>query len=93
MQATKPARPLWTKGWRHANLANMNTKHPLAEWRRANDLSQGEFAIRVGVTKWTISMIEGRKRQPSLDLVKRVVAETNGAVRADDFLGELELSR
>lgn len=78
---------------RHANLvlddglamcqpAMMEPKHPLAVWREAQTppLSQEDCAKRCKVTRWTINSLETGRRRPSIDLIRAVVALTDGAV-------------
>lgn len=63
----------------------METKHPLTKWRTENNLTQGELAAEVEVTRWMINRIELRERRPSLTLATKIRNFTNGAVSLDDL--------
>lgn len=54
--------------------------------RRLNGLSQGQIARRVGVSVAFISMIEQKRRIPSLDTLALIAAALD--VRAIDLLGD-----
>jgi DNA-binding XRE family transcriptional regulator len=52
--------------------------------------NQGEFAVWLGVAESAISQIENGKRQPSADLITKLVSRcgiTPNQIYADDFLG------
>lgn len=51
--------------------------HPLAAWRKASGMSQGDLASRAGVRLATISEIEGRKIDPRISTIK-ALAEALG---------------
>jgi transcriptional regulator with XRE-family HTH domain len=63
----------------------MANEHALASWRKSNKLSQEEFAVRVGVSRWMINRIETGDRRPSMELVDRIWKATKGKVKANDF--------
>lgn len=50
--------------------------HPLKKYRDENGISQGDLAVAVGATRWTINRIEAGERNPSIDLCKRLEAVT-----------------
>lgn len=61
--------------------------HPLREWRLRNGQSLDELSVMVGgITKASLSRIETGAQNPSLDLIGRIIAATNGEVSANDFL-------
>jgi DNA-binding XRE family transcriptional regulator len=62
------------------------SKHPLTEFRERQNLLQVDVARAVGVSRWTITSIETRRRIPSASLIARLVRLSNGALRADDFI-------
>jgi transcriptional regulator with XRE-family HTH domain len=61
-------------------------EHPLRRYRRKVGITLETLAVRVGATKATLSRIECGSRFPSIALVGRLVAESEGLLRADDFL-------
>ena len=63
----------------------MKEKHPLAAWRDAQNppISQGAFAAKLKVARWTINSLETGRRKPSIELIKAVSAATGGAVGFD----------
>jgi antitoxin CcdA len=49
------------------------------------DRPTAEFGRRLGVTKASISRYASGERIPTPEVMRRIVAETNGAVTANDF--------
>jgi putative transcriptional regulator len=47
----------------------------IGEHREANDLTQGDLASRVGVTRQSINAIERGRYDPSLELALKLAAE------------------
>lgn len=60
--------------------------HPLQSYRERAGLTLDVLAERVGVSKATLSRVENRKQDPSLDLIGKLKAASNGEISADDFL-------
>lgn len=60
--------------------------HPLRAYRQKHNKPLEEIAVRVGVTRQSLSRIERGKQKPSLDLIDKLVTVTGGKVKADDFL-------
>jgi DNA-binding XRE family transcriptional regulator len=60
-------------------------EHPLKTYRRRHQLSQDSVAAAVGVSKGTISRIETRRLTPTLAVVQRLVAFSEGVLTADVF--------
>ena len=60
--------------------------HPLRSWRIQHDIRLIDLAERAGVSTATISRIEGRRANPTMQLVAKIIAITDGAVNASDFL-------
>ena len=59
-------------------------KHPLRKYLDREGLSLRGFAERVGTTAATLSrVINGQ--DCSLDLIRRISAETDGVITANDF--------
>lgn len=62
----------------------MNTR--LRTFRRREGLTIRDLALRIGISPSHLSRIERRTHVPSLRVVEKLVAETRGFVRADDFV-------
>lgn len=60
--------------------------HPLRSWRIQHEIRLIDLAERAGVSTATISRIEGRRTNPTMQLVAKIIAITDGAVSASDFL-------
>lgn len=54
----------------------MTDKHPLTAWRETKGKTQAEMAEALGVTRWTITSIETRRREPSPKLARAIEAKT-----------------
>lgn len=54
--------------------------------REAAGMSQDELAAAAGVTRWTINRIESGDRNPSLDLMQKIMGALGGDVSADIFM-------
>jgi len=61
--------------------------HPLKAYRDRAKVTAATLAARAGTSRQTIHRIESGAFSPSLDLLARIVAATDRAVSADDFLG------
>jgi transcriptional regulator with XRE-family HTH domain len=61
-------------------------EHPLTRYRKARGLTIDAFAAKIGASKATISRLEGGLQDPSFALVRRIIAETEGEISADDFV-------
>jgi len=57
----------------------------LKTYRERKGLSLAELAVEAKTTPATLSRIENGKRQPSVTLIKRLIAATGGEVTANDF--------
>jgi transcriptional regulator with XRE-family HTH domain len=57
--------------------------HPLLTFRLRHDMTQEEFAAKIGRTAATISRWEAGMRAPSLAAVVAIVRATQGEVTAD----------
>lgn len=67
----------------------------LSEWLKSNGTTRADFAARVGVTTSTICRLlpndkrsKRQRRKPSVDLVARIVRETDGAVTEREVIAE-----
>lgn len=67
----------------------MDKKHPLAVWRENQNpkLTQEEFGVLIGVTKWTVNSIEVGRRKPSTKLVSQIMKATGNDVGFDELVG------
>ena len=54
----------------------MRPHHPLKVWRFERGVSQKALAGIVGVTGAFICLVEGRNREPSADVARRIAAHT-----------------
>lgn len=64
----------------------MRIGEKLTKWRRAQDLTQREAAKRAGISQAAWSAIEtGNVKRLGLDVARRIVAVTNGAVTLDEL--------
>ena len=61
-------------------------EHALLRYRKIKQTSLRDFAKRAKTTAATLSRIERWEQTPSLGLVSRIVAETDGLVHVDDFM-------
>lgn len=61
-------------------------REKLIKAREAAGLSQDALGAAAGVTKWTINRIEGGERNPSFDLMQKIIAALGGEVSADIFI-------
>jgi len=52
----------------------MQNEHALAIWRKnqSPQLSQKEFAEKIGVSRWMVNRIEAGKRKPSFDVALKI---------------------
>lgn len=73
----------------------METKHPLAIWRKsqAKPLSQYDLGPLIGVSRWMVNAIETGRRQPSRDLIAAISKVTDGEVGFDQFVPEQDRAK
>ena len=64
------------------NISGMTLDQYLAK----SNIRNAEFAAAVSASEATISRLRSGKQTPSYGLVRRIVAATNGAVTANDFM-------
>ena len=58
----------------------------LQDWLKANAVSQSRFAKRIKTEQPYISLICRKRIWPSHNVMLRIIRETKGAVRPEDFL-------
>jgi transcriptional regulator with XRE-family HTH domain len=58
----------------------------LATWLSKNKMTNTEFARKVGVVPSYVTAILSRKIWPSREVMKRIVAATDGRVTPNDLL-------
>jgi transcriptional regulator with XRE-family HTH domain len=61
-------------------------EHPLRRYRKAKGLTIEALAERISSSRATISRIEAGLQEPSFGLMRRIMAETEGEVTANDFV-------
>lgn len=66
--------------------------HPLRTYRQRNNLTLAELALRAKTTEGTISRIERGTLRPTFELLRRLVAATDGEVTADDIIASTPAS-
>ena len=59
----------------------------LKAYRDAHNLTASEMGRMLDVEHSTVLRIEQGKREPSAEMLRRIVRVTGGAVTADDVLG------
>lgn len=64
--------------------------HPLTRYLDDTDVGRADLARAAGTSRQTIYRIERGEQSPSLDLVARIIAATDGRLRADDFMPKRE---
>lgn len=64
--------------------------HPLTRYLDDTDVGRTELARLAGTSRQTIHRIERGEQSPSLDLVARIIAATEGKLSADDFMPRRE---
>ena len=60
--------------------------HPLTRYRQRHNLSMNKLAARANTTLATISRIESGSRQPTVDMLFRLVEATDREVSADEII-------
>lgn len=61
-------------------------RESLIKAREAAGMSQDDLAGAVGVTRWTINRIEVGERNPSFDLMQKIMAALGNEISADVFI-------
>jgi transcriptional regulator with XRE-family HTH domain len=61
-------------------------KHPLTRFRKEKSLTMLELAEKTGIDKSILSRIETRKRNASIEQIRRLVTFADGGLSADDFV-------
>lgn len=67
-------------------MSEPRDEHPLTRYRRQHNLTLASFAARVPTTESTMSRIENRVRQPTIRLLRQLVAATGNEVSADEII-------
>lgn len=62
----------------------------LYDWLVSNDITDDEFASRVGTSPHAVKKWRYGERRPRADAVARIVEATAGKVTAHDFYGPQE---
>ena len=57
----------------------------LTDYLAEHDLSDADFALRIGVNRSTISRLRRTNQRPSFETMNAIAAATDGVVTANDF--------
>ncbi|WP_084398358.1 helix-turn-helix domain-containing protein [Henriciella aquimarina] len=57
----------------------------LADWLTKNNLSDADFADRIGVSRQALHRYKTGARRPHADILTEIVKHTGGQVTANDF--------
>lgn len=57
----------------------------LHEFLKTSDLSGREFAKRIGTSESVLSRLVQRKRAPSFEVARKIIAASDGLVTVDDL--------
>jgi len=60
----------------------------LKQWINSEQMSQGEFARSLEISRSLVSMLCNGTRSPSIDMAITIYDATEGAVSLDDWRGE-----
>jgi DNA-binding XRE family transcriptional regulator len=66
------------------------SEHAMRRYRKEKGLPLDALAKAVNVSRGTISKIETGRALPSVGLIRRLIAATDGALSADDFVRNAE---
>lgn len=66
----------------------MATEHPIVRCCRILGISVPVYAERANTTRQTVNRIIRGKQDPSMDMVRRLCAASDGILDANDFLVE-----
>ena len=58
----------------------------LSEWLKDRKVTRRDFAARIGVTPIMVTYYCSGKTWPDRDTMKKITAETDGIVTANDFV-------
>ena len=58
----------------------------LEEYLRKNNIEKQQFAKMIGVSQSFFSLVINRKRDPSLQVIRRIIKVTNGQVNISDLV-------
>lgn len=58
----------------------------LADYLSEHAITDGDFADRIGVDRSSVSRLRRGITRPDWPTIERIIAATNGAVTANDFL-------
>lgn len=86
--AGRYTRPLTIRYARRYNASHMSKSpnHPLAAYRKAKDIKPSIAAAELDISRQSLFRIEKGEQKPSVDLIKRIEAFTEGQVSANDLV-------
>lgn len=65
----------------------------ITEFIAETELTDAAFAARIGVSRQALHRYKTGERRPEWGVIERIVAATNGAVTANDFLPSADVPR
>ncbi|MCZ7856032.1 helix-turn-helix transcriptional regulator [Agrobacterium salinitolerans] len=63
----------------------MANEHALTVWRKSQNLTQDDLAVKLGVSRWMVNRLEVGERTPSFDLAIKIQEISKDAVKPIDF--------
>lgn len=67
----------------------MTMDSPLRRWRRdKRNWTLDRLADELGISKSTLSRIETGRQDPDLSFIRQIIALSEGALTADDFVNQ-----
>ena len=57
----------------------------LSDYLRATEISDAEFALKIGVNRSTVSRLRRTNQKPTEETLAAIVRATGGTVTANDF--------
>jgi transcriptional regulator with XRE-family HTH domain len=58
----------------------------LQDWLSSQEVSDADFADRIGVTRQALYRYKTGQRMPRIGILRKIISETSGKVRAQDFI-------
>jgi transcriptional regulator with XRE-family HTH domain len=65
-------------------------EHPMRRYRRIKGIPLEALAQATNISRGTLSRIETGKQNPSVDLMRRLIAASDGVLSANDFVDGTE---
>lgn len=58
----------------------------LQDWLSSQEVSDADFAARIGVTRQALYRYKNGQRMPRIGILRKIISETAGQVSARDFI-------